>query len=247
MGEFILEKNINVKYSEMDYDLVLKPACLMQYMQDLASDSAESMDFGYSFVVQNNLAWFLLKYHMEFVDYPKGLYDLTLKTEPRGYNRLFAFRDFALFSADKCIAKMTSTWGLVDMKNKTMQNAQEFLGNNPNISPFVKRDSDLSYNKIKPLEKVDLEKIFEIRFDDLDVNQHVNNTNYIVWAFEPLSFEFRSEYKLKTLDMLFKKEISYGAKVLSQIEIQNDTTLHSVKNALTNEELCVISANWVKK
>ena len=50
-----------------------------------------------------------------------------------------------------------------------------------------------------------LEKEFEVRYNDLDVNGHANNGNYIVWAFEPLSFEFRSEYKLKTLDMLFKK------------------------------------------
>ena len=214
MGEFILKKDINVKYSEMDYDLVLKPASLMQYMQDLASDSAESMDFGYSFVAENNLAWFLLKYHMEFLDYPKGIYDLTLTTEPRGYNRLFAFRDFALFDNDKCIAKMASTWGLVDLENRVMKNAQEALGKNPNIKSFEKRDDDLIYNKIKPLERVDREKTFEIRFDDLDVNKHANNTNYIVWAFEPLDFDFRSNYKLKTLDMVFKKEIKYGSTIL---------------------------------
>ena len=118
MSEFILEKDIKVRYSEMDYNLVLKPASLLQFMQDLASDSAESMDFGYSFVSKNNLAWFLLKYHMEFFDYPENTYNLTLKTEPRGYNRLFAFRDFELFQEEKCIAKMARTWGIVDLKNK---------------------------------------------------------------------------------------------------------------------------------
>ena len=45
----------------------------------------------------------------------------------------------------------------------------------------------------------------------------------------------------------FKKEIKYGAKVLSQIDFLNDfTTLHAIKNADTNEDLCLIEVLWEK-
>lgn len=115
------------------------------------------------------------------------------------------------------------------------------------MPPFVKREDDLTFEKIKPLERVDAEKIFEIRFDDIDVNNHVNNANYIIWAFELLDFNFRSTKKLKTLDMVFKKEIKYGEKVLSQVEVQNDKTTHILKNAETGEDLCLISALWTNK
>ena len=79
------------------------------------------------------------------------------------------------------------------------------------------------------------------------MNQHVNNANYIVWAFEPLDFEFRKTKKLKILDMMFKKEVKYGSKILSQIEINDDITIHSVKNADTGEELCTVMAQWIDK
>ena len=65
----MFEENVKVRYSEMDYDLVLKPSALLQFMQDMASDNAESLGFGYSYIVKHNLAWFLLKYRLEFEDY----------------------------------------------------------------------------------------------------------------------------------------------------------------------------------
>lgn len=243
----LFEETVKIRYSEMDCDLVLKPSAMLQFLQDLASDNAESLGFGYSYVVKNNLAWFLLKYRLEFEDYPEGIYDLTIKTEPRGYNKIFAFRDFYIFHGDKLIGKATSTWALVDLTTKSMANASEVLADNPYMVQHEKRDSDLSYGKIRLPEKFDIEKEFEIRFDDLDVNRHVNNANYIVWAFEPLDFNYRREHKLKNVDMMFKKEIVYGSSVLSQLSINGDTTTHVLKNAQTGEELCLINAEWIKK
>lgn len=242
-----LEKNIAVKYSEMDCNLILKPCCLLEFLQDLASEHADTNDFGYNFVRSQNLAWYLLKYRMEFNNYPENIFNLKIKTEPRGYNKLFAFRDFIISSDDKILGRVASSWGLVDLTNKTMANPSEVLKDIPDMTPFEKKENDLNYSKIRLPEKFDKEKIFEIRFDDLDVNGHVNNSNYIVWAFETLDFEFRKEYKLKTLDLLFKKEVMYGNDISSELFLEGNISTHLIKNANTNEELCLIKAEWEKR
>ena len=242
MGLF--EETVKIRYSEMDCDLVLKPAALLQFLQDLASDNAEALDFGYSYIVKHNLAWFLLKYRIEFDEYPERLYELDIKTEPRGYNKLFAFRDFTICSNDKTIGRAASQWVLVDLESKNMANVSEVLKDNTYMKPAEKRSDDLSYGKIKIPENFDIEKIFEIRYDDLDVNKHVNNANYIVWAFEPLEFDFRRTHRLKSIDIVFKKEIKYGSKVLVLTSISENITTHILKNAETNEELCHVQAEW---
>lgn len=247
MEDKVFEESVKIRYSEMDFDLVLKPSVLLHFLQDLASDNAEMLDFGYSYIVKNNLAWFLLKYHMEFEDYPTNVYDLRIKTEPRGYNKLFAFRDFELYDGEKLLGRAASTWSLVDLDTKNITPVQEALSTNPYMIPHIKRENDLVYEKIRPLQNIDIQKVFEIRFDDIDVNKHVNNANYIIWAFEPLDFDFRSTKKLKSLDIVFKKEIKYGNKILSQIEISDDRTNHVLKNAETGEDLCMISAKWINK
>jgi len=242
--ERISTETIKVNYSEMDCKFVLKPAALLNFLQDLATINAEKLGFGYSYTSKNNLAWFLLKYRMEFIDYPEKVYDLKIMTEPRGYQKHFAHRDFTLYEGDKLLGRATSTWSLVDINNKSLVSIASL--NNESMPVLEKRDDDLCHQKIKPLEKTDIKKEFEIRYDDIDVNCHVNNANYIVWAFEPLSFEFRNSYKLKTLDMLYKKEIKYGEKVISEIEFKDEkTTVHVIKNANTGEELCLVQAEWI--
>lgn len=239
-------EDIKVKYSEMDYRLALKPSSLLNFLQDLASKNAEELGFGYSFIIKKNLGWFLLKYRMEFDDYPIGVYDLTLKTEPRGANKLFAYRDFELYENEKKLGRVSSVWSLVDMESRALAPVLSTI-NSANMPLYEKRDSDLNFQKIKPLSKIDIEKLYDIRFDDLDVNCHVNNCNYIIWALEPLSFEFRSSHKIKTIDMNFKKEVKFGVKIISQVElISENLTTHVIKNADTNEELCLVSVEWIK-
>ena len=242
-----LIETVKVRYSELDCTMTLKPSSLFHFLQDLASDNAEALGFGYSFIVQKNLAWFLLKYRMEFENYPENIYDLTIKTEPRGYNKLFAFRNFEVRHADSIIARVSSAWGLIDLSTKSMANVQNILEGNPNIKPFKKEKSDLDYQKIKKLERVDFAKEFSVRYDELDVNQHVNNANYIMYALEPIDFEFRKNHKLKTLDMLFKKELKYGQNIISKVQVDGNSTIHIVKNLDTNDELCAIQAEWIEK
>ena len=67
------EEQITIKYSETDQNLAMKPYALLNFLQDIASKNAEDLGFGYSYISQNNLAWFLIKYRMEFNNYPVNI------------------------------------------------------------------------------------------------------------------------------------------------------------------------------
>lgn len=237
-------ENIKVKYSEMDYNLALKPFSMLNYLQDIASKNAEDNGFGYSYITKKNIAWFLIKYHIEFDEYPIGIHNLILKTQPRGYNKLFAYRDFEFFNGEKCLGRVASIWSLVDITTRALVPINNVLENNPKMPPFEKQEDDLAFEKIKSIEKIDLEQEFTVRYNDLDVNKHANNGNYIVWAFEPLSFDFKTNHKIKTLDMIYKKELKFGEKVISQIEFKDElTTIHRLQNE-QQEDLCLLQCRW---
>ena len=44
----ISEEKISVRYSDIDFDKSLKPFSLLNFFQDIASDNAERLGFGYS-------------------------------------------------------------------------------------------------------------------------------------------------------------------------------------------------------
>ena len=232
-----------LRYYEKDMNLNLKPVSILNFMQDVAAMHAEKYGFGESAVYPKNLAWFVLKYKIVLLKNINDLTDIEVETESRGVSKLFAYRDFKFYSNGELFLKASSTWALVDFETKKMVKTQDALEILPQ---FEKREDDLEYDKIPPVVDPVATKEFEIRFDDIDINQHVNNANYLVWALETLDFDFKCRYKLKSIDMYFKKDISYGEKVLSEVSIdaENHTTIHSLKNAQTLEELCAIKIEW---
>lgn len=239
------EEKITVKYSEIDQNLAMKPFALLNFLQDIASKNAEDWGFGYSYIHPKNYAWFLIKYRMEFEEYPFDIQELTLKTEPRGYNRLFAFRDFELYQNNKLLGRMHSMWSVVDIDSRSIVPVATAIPQNPHMVPFEKREDDLSFAKITAVTNPSLEKEFEVRYNDLDVNGHANNGNYIVWAFEPLTFEFKNSHKIKTIDMIYKKEAKYGEELISQIEFKDEkTTIHRLINK-DGEDLFLLECSWI--
>ena len=237
-------EKITVKYSETDQNLAMKPYALLNFLQDIASTNANEWGFGYPCLHPKGYGWFLIKYRMEFEEYPFDVQEYTLTTEPRGYNKLFAFREFELRKENKLLARMFSQWSVIDMNNRTMVPVLDAVGENPHMTLHEKREDDLKFEKISPITNPSLEKEFEVRYNDLDVNGHANNGNYIVWAFEPLSFEFKNAHTMKTVDMVFKKEARYGEKLISQIEFKDEnTTIHRLINK-DGEDLFQLQCLW---
>ena len=242
---YYYSKEVFVRYSEMDYHKMLKPSSFLNFLQDVATVAADRGGFGYNEVYPKNLGWFLLKYHMEFKNYPQNIENLLIKTEARGYNKLFAHRDFDIYEKDgDLIGRVISYWALVNFKDKSMSAPNEIFPDK--FDKVEKREDDLSFIKVHAPERVDYKEEFKVRYDDIDVNKHVNNMHYIVWAFEALPKTFRDEYKPKVIDMLYKKEIQYGNVVLSEVQLDENLARISVKNKETGEELCLVQAEFEK-
>ena len=74
----------------------------------------------------------------------------------------------------------------------------------------------------------------------------MNNANYPVWALECLDFDFRNAHFAKSVDIYYKKDIDCAGKILSEAYLDKETltTIHSIKNSATNEELCTMKIEW---
>lgn len=245
MQDLILEKTIHIRYSDSDCNDRLKPFALLNFFQDLAAESAEKLGFGYSTIYPQKLMWVLLKYRIEFADYPVHGRPLTIRTQPRGYNRLFAYRNFEMFSDGKLCGRASSVWALVNSETLEIAHVGEVLKNNENMIKFVPGETDLKFSKIPALTQTDYEETFKVRYNDIDVNMHANNGNYIVWALEPLPYAWKHDKKLKDVDIVFKKEIKCGEQLTCKVQkLDEHNTLHALIHTQTQEELCAVKCKW---
>lgn len=244
----VYSKEYEIKYYEQNVCGDLKESSLLNFLQDIATLSAESLGFGPSFVFKNNYAWVVLKYHIELYKEIKNFGTLTIKTEPRGTSKLYAFRDFELYTKNNAlVGRVVSAWALIDMESRKLLPVQKILDGYMPV--YQKQDTDLEYNKIILPEYADYQKEFDVRFDDIDVNHHANNCNYIIWALETLDNQFRLEHRPEIIDIKYRKEISSGAKVLSIAQKLSENgkiyTRHLIKDLDRDEELTSLLIQWI--
>ena len=83
------------------------------------------------------------------------------------------------------------------------------------------------------------------RFDDIDVNQHINNAVYTVWATESVGFEYRNQHKLRGIDIYFEHEINPNTPTVRiEVAFDGDITRHKI---MTDEiEHAKIVCYWDK-
>ena len=245
---YTLETVYPVSISESDRQYAIKPAVLLNYMQNLAAASIDRLNhqFCWDELFKNGRGWFLIRYRIEFDDYPIGLDKILIQTESRGCQRLNAYRDFEGFDCNsgKRLFRAASCWFIVELETKSVINIKQEY---PEFFDYEKRDDDLVLRKLRTIDSFDFEKLFHVRYDDLDINGHVNNTVYITWAMEALDYDFRASNKLKTLDIYFKHEVKYGDDIVSQVKIDRENLVseHLIKNAQTGEEVCLLKASYV--
>jgi len=248
-GQTNLERVYPVSVFEKDSQYLIKPPTILNFMQDLAADSITIYDerFGFDGLLAKGQGWFLIRYRIEFDDYDKDVKELKVKTESRGCQRMTAYRDFEVLDnkTGARILRAASSWFIVDLSKKSVVNISQTY---PDFLKFEKREDDIELRKLKPVLEFDAEKRFHVRYDDLDINRHVNNTVYVGWALEALDYDFRVSHRLKSIDIYFKHEVSYGEDVLSCVKYdrENCVTEHLIKHAQTGDELCLLRAEYVK-
>lgn len=214
-----LEKLVNKKFLktyQMDRHGMLRPIMLMNELQAIADVHAELLNVGRTAALENNIAWVVTHYLIEIVEMPTDSEEIELSTWPSGRDGLRAIRDFQIKGADgRIMVNATSQWILIDVKTRRPVRLDAYWS----YCDFIRQRAVAREFEKFPDFVADATAPVVPRFDDIDVNQHINNAVYAVWATEALGFEFRNGNKLRTLDINFKKEIK--ADEISGITIES--------------------------
>ena len=110
-----------------------------------------------------------------------------------------------------------------------------------------KDDISASLKKLPAPERPTFSREFQVRYRDMDVNQHVNNVSYVEWALESLPASILTEASLKDLDVNFSGEAYLGDTVLSQsqpLDEREPVFLHHITRSDSGESLCRAKTVW---
>ena len=244
------QEEFRVRSYEINSRAVATMETMAKYIQEVASNHARAMKLDVTHLSESRLTWVLSRIHIKMNHYPKWQQKVVVETWPAEKDKYFAIRDYRILDEkNNELGLATSSWMLINLDTRRPAELPAFMEGTEN----KKRGRALkdSFDKLPLLDgTVDYEKEFNVRLSDLDVNQHVNFINYIVWGLETVPRDIWENYVLKDLQIGFRAESVYGDRVLAgskQEKTKNESIfIHRLENKGSSKELTRLLSQWEK-
>lgn len=237
------KKNYEIRSYECDKHGNLRLLTLMNIFQDIADSNASEMGLGLEFCRTHGLAWVGANYHIIIDCFPKLHQKITVFSWPAVEKKLGAYRDFLVLDENgQTLIKASSQWILINFEKKRPVCLRDNL---PEYSVIGERAIETEFPKIEDIQNINYQQEFKIRFDDIDINKHVNNAVYPLWATEAAGDAFRDTHQPQEIEIAFKKEALFGDKVLVESQISDNLSLHKVKSLSDDRELSRVKIKWI--
>lgn len=233
----IIKLTYKIRIDEVDNSHFLTVPNLAKYLQEVAWEASVLRKNSVNDLRENGLTWVLSRLQLQMFQYPKYADEITFETWGAGADKYFIYRNFRIFDSNNTlIGKATSSWIIVDIKQgKMMQMPQEI------VDSFVVDNGEMmqmNKSKIPDITEVTNEYRLKVRWNDLDINQHTNNTHYYRWAIDGLPINTLTQKQLKYLDIQFKTESKMNDNLLVKLGQKENKFIHQIINQNTQKE-CV--------
>jgi medium-chain acyl-[acyl-carrier-protein] hydrolase len=211
---------------------------LMNFLQGAAATHADELGAGRTYCEAHNIAWVVTHYMIDIIELPKFKDMVVLKTWPSMHNGLRSYRDFEIRNKEdgRLMIRATSQWVLINLNTRRLLRLNEEL---PDWGSIDERVWDTAFNKAPKFDATKTH-VVKCRFDDVDVNQHINNAVYAVWATETVGFEFRNTHRLSGVEIYFEHEISADTpEVQIQVKLEPTVSYHKIMTGDTQHATVV--------
>ncbi|CMW25554.1 acyl-ACP thioesterase [Streptococcus pneumoniae] len=191
-----------------------------------------------------NLVWIIAEYDIEVVRLPRFAEEITIETEALSYNRLFCYRRFTIYNeAGQELIHMMATFVLMDRDSRKVHAVEPEI-----VAPY---QSDFDKKLIRGPKYESLEepisKDYHVRFYDLDMNGHVNNSKYLDWIFEVMGADFLTHYIPKKINLKYVKEVRPGGVITSAVERAGLESKHEITSDGVINAQAIITWQEIKK
>ncbi|XP_017420249.1 palmitoyl-acyl carrier protein thioesterase, chloroplastic [Vigna angularis] len=223
-GRFVYRQNFFVRSYETGPDKTISMETLTNFLQESALNHVSSCgfsqnSFGTSYEMDlRKLIWVVTRIQVQVQRYSRWGDEIEVETwidvgGKNGTRRDWIIRDRY---TKEIIAKATSMWAIMNRETRRLSKMPEEV--RQELDPFY-------FNKFAiATEEIDQQKIQKLtdataegfRFgvtpgwNDMDVNQHVNNAKYTRWISESVPRKMLEDYKMTSMILEFRRECTHS-------------------------------------
>ncbi|MCX5644399.1 MAG: thioesterase [Phycisphaerae bacterium] len=217
------EDRFTVEAFDCRPDGCIKPNALMQYLQEAAARHAQQLGVGFADLDRQDCFWVLVNSRIEMTDAPRWGQNVTIRTWPSGFTRLVASREFIGHDADgRELFRAASEWMILDKRSSRPKNLQRLDLHLPQAGP---KALSTELRRLRPAEAYTPAYTLSVPFSSLDFNGHVNNTEYVRWAWDGLHRWLGHSPALRSMQVTYTAEVFEGDEIEVLVAADGDAPI----------------------
>lgn len=215
-----------VSFSETGTDYKVKLTKILDYFQDTTILQSEELGVGVKPLRDRDFCWVLSSWQVVINRYPEFNEKIIIGTAPYDFKGFMGSRNFLLKTEDgEILAMANSIWSFIDIKKQSLVKVPEDVIASYNTEQ--KLDMDYAPRKIKlPEDMVQLDPIIAL-YHNIDINNHVNNAQYIAIA-EDLIPEGR---RAKQMRAEYRVSARFGETIVPYVHVNEEKNVYTVSLA----------------
>lgn len=205
----VYSKTVEIGTAAVDLSDNIRPSSLLQLLQEMGTDHAALQHMDRDYLVENYHACWILARVWYQVKRPLHAGELlTIRTWHRGAGSLIVYRDYDLFVGEEPVGEAVAAWVVADIDDRRMLRPSAIENIAVSRAPATVKERQLRLIRC-PKEK---KHVYDrtVRYSDLDINGHMNNTKYgdvLMDALSPQELEGRF---ISQLQLNYSQECRYG-------------------------------------
>lgn len=211
--EPVLTQNITVTPEDTQPDGTVKLSRLLYWVQEISGQHSEKLGFSWQKLADMGLFWAVLRHGVQITRLPKEGQQIQLETWPMTTTRTAYPRAVQAFDENGALLfSVVSLWVLMDRQLRTMILPGKSGVTVSGITRGCEAQSPGSLPPVQPKNTA----LWQVTQQDLDVNEHVNNTVYVDRALA----EFPLPATPKAMTVCYLSEVNLGQEILLHADSQ---------------------------
>lgn len=213
---------------------------ILKMLQEIACAHSDSLGFSVNESTATGVAWIILNWKLEVFSRPAWNTKLKINTWSSKHTLISFYRDFEILDANNnLVAIATSKWILFDFNNNKIAKITEEMENR--YTHLDKHVFDVAMpEKLKEPENSKLITEYTVCRRDIDTNHHVNNLNYLDFAYEVIPDNLFFNSNFKNVEIMYKSEAKLGDTLCLFYGKQDKYSFITIKNKYNNKLHCIV-------
>lgn len=202
-------EGLRIRSQDVDSSGTLKLQSLFGHFQEIAGNHAAELGVGYDELEKKGCFWVLSRIRVHIERMPAWRETVSLETWPKHVDRLFALRDFQIVDAQQnSLLTGTTAWLVLDRAKNRPQRLD--------VLPVDIQHYDVvhaiegSLDKLKPGNALTLRHEHTVLASELDMNNHVNNTEYTEWIADCFGHRQMGKRVIRSIQINYLEEALFG-------------------------------------